>query len=74
MLLAWTKSKTYRALDQIWSLNVRNGFLVSLYLKTVGVKSPGLKKIFCKISDTLTGIDGSDENVNIARGTTNPGY
>ena len=29
------------------------GFLVSSYLKTVSVKSPGRKKIFCLLSDTL---------------------
>ena len=29
------------------------GFLVFSYLKTVGVKSPGLKKIFSILSDTL---------------------
>ena len=29
------------------------GFLVSSYLKTVCIKSPGRKKIFCVFSDTL---------------------
>ena len=29
------------------------GFFGFSYLKTVGVKSPGLKKIFCILSDTL---------------------
>ena len=28
-------------------------FLVSYYLETVGVKSPGLKDAYCKLSDTL---------------------
>ena len=28
-------------------------FLVSSYLKTVGIKSPGRKKLFCVFSDTL---------------------
>ena len=37
------------------------GVLDSSYIKTIGVKSPGHKKIFFILSDTLMGTDDTED-------------